>query len=152
MRKFTETELRELLDGCLNMSYNVKLINLDWDVQEHPYKESIAKLESVEPEIIQLFQQQKCLDALEAKTGTKGNNNNNCKRGDDNNTGCKDSKKQPRKPGTPTTKPHGSNGKKPWNNHFQKKMVNLIIEVTKQDNSNSDESLTGWKKNTTKAK
>merc|ERR1712214_137906 len=76
MRKFTETELRELLDGCLNMSYNTKLINLDWDVQEHPYKESIAKLESVEPEIIQLFQRQKRLDALEAKTGTKGNSNN----------------------------------------------------------------------------
>ena len=77
MRKFTETELQELLDGCLNMSYNTKLINLDWDVQEDPYRESIAKLESVEPDIILLFQQQKRLGALEAKNCTKGNNNNN---------------------------------------------------------------------------
>ena len=154
MRKFNETELRELLDGCLNMSYNTKLINLDWDVQEHPYRESLAKLESVEPEIIQLFQQQKRLDALEAKNGnkgSKGNNSNKRKRGDDNNShntnsGDWNSKRQ-KGNGKPTPK----GNKKPWDNNFRKELVNLITEVTQKDDSDLDESLKGWRKNTTKA-
>merc|ERR1712115_522783 len=94
MRKFNEVELRELLDGCLHASHNTKLINLDWDVQEHPYRESLAKLESVEPEIMQFFNQQKRLEQLEAQAN-KGKPNNKKRPRDGDNKG-KESNKKPK--------------------------------------------------------
>ncbi len=50
-QKFNEMELRELLDGCLHNVHHQHLINIDWDVTERNYMETITKLETLESQI-----------------------------------------------------------------------------------------------------
>ena len=43
--------MREILDYALPQTHIDKLVNIDWNIYENPYKKTIDKLVSFEPEI-----------------------------------------------------------------------------------------------------
>ena len=67
MRPFDETNLREILDSAMTKVHLAQLLNVDWNHHEKPYAESIAKLESLEPQIILHNEHEKRLTALEGQ-------------------------------------------------------------------------------------
>ena len=71
MIPFDETDLREILDSAMTKVHLAQLLNVDWNHHEKPYGESIAKLESLEPQIIRHNEHEKRLTALEG--GGKSN-------------------------------------------------------------------------------
>jgi hypothetical protein len=70
MEAFDETNMREILDSAMTKVHIAQLLNVDWNHHEKPYSESIAKLESLEPQIIRHNEHEKRLAALEG--GGKG--------------------------------------------------------------------------------
>ena len=65
MMPFDETDLKEILDSAMTKVHLAQLLNVDWNHHEKPYAESIAKLESLEPQIIRHNEHEKRLSALE---------------------------------------------------------------------------------------
>jgi hypothetical protein len=68
-RSFTEFEMREILEHNLLFEQLMELYNMDWSIQDQPYKETITKLEGLEASIIKEKQMQKRMAALEANDG-----------------------------------------------------------------------------------
>ena len=50
---FDEDAMREILDGTIHKQQQSRLTNIDWDVLENSYQESIAKLEILKGSILQ---------------------------------------------------------------------------------------------------
>ena len=71
LTQFNEMEMREILGGAIQKAHINQLVNIDWDVEEMDYNETIAKLETLEPHIIQSFNNEKRLSALEGEQPTK---------------------------------------------------------------------------------
>ena len=65
MQPFDDTDLKEILDSAMTKVHLAQLLNVDWNHHERPYTESIAKLESLEPQIIRHNEHEKRLSALE---------------------------------------------------------------------------------------
>ena len=57
----------DILEGNLTQGQYMKLYDMDWDLHERPYKETIAKLESLEASIVESAEVQKGLALLETK-------------------------------------------------------------------------------------
>jgi hypothetical protein len=68
-RAFTEYEMREILEHNLLFEQLMELYNMDWSIQDQPYKETITKLEGLEASIIKEKQMQKRISALEGNGG-----------------------------------------------------------------------------------
>ena len=162
MQAFTEMELREILDGSLHPAYHAQLINLDWDIFENDYSETLAKLESIEPHVIQNYMHEKRLAALE---GTKGDPH---KKGKANHvtpkterTACKICGKFHKgtcryaKPGdTSSTSTSNNNRSNDRKRKFTNKEFINVMQTFFQQNadtkaSESDATDTSWKKGTT---
>jgi hypothetical protein len=60
-----EYEMREILEHNLLFEQLMELYNMDWSIQDQPYKETITKLEGLEALIIKEKQMQKRIAALE---------------------------------------------------------------------------------------
>jgi hypothetical protein len=58
-RSFTEYKMRESLEHNLLSEQLMELYNMDWSIQDQPYKETITKLEGLEASIIKEKQMQK---------------------------------------------------------------------------------------------
>jgi hypothetical protein len=122
----------------------MELYNMDWSIQDQPYKETITKLEGLEASIIKEKQMQKRMAALEAneggnsfkkrkvhnggssgdKDGTKGKNSNSGH--------CPHCGKRHR--GECRFKPSGTNEKTSTNNQFkfnkpQRQYINQLVEA-----------------------
>ena len=50
---FGKHEIREILEGAIHKQQQAKLINIDCDILEHSYQESITKLDSIERSVVQ---------------------------------------------------------------------------------------------------
>jgi hypothetical protein len=67
---FGEHEMREILDAAIHKQQQEKLLNIDWDILEHSYQESIAKLDSIERSVVRETQTLQRLSQLEKLTGS----------------------------------------------------------------------------------
>jgi hypothetical protein len=68
-RSFTEFEMQEIFEHNLLFKQLMELYNMDWSIQDQPYKGTITKLEGLEASIIKEKQMQKQTAALEANDG-----------------------------------------------------------------------------------
>jgi hypothetical protein len=66
---FTEFEMREILEHNLLFEQLMELYNMDWSIQDQPYKEIITKLEGLEASIIKEKNMQKRIAILEGNDG-----------------------------------------------------------------------------------
>jgi hypothetical protein len=72
--------MREILEHNLSFEQLMELYNMDWSIQNQPYKETITKLEGLEASIIKEKQIQKRMAALEANEG--GGNSSKKRKGE----------------------------------------------------------------------
>ena len=86
-KPFTEFEMREILEHNLVFEQLMELYNMDWSVQDQPYKETITKLEGLEATIIREKLMQKRVAALEGgdSSGRVNNKKRKAYNGDSNN-------------------------------------------------------------------
>ena len=91
--KFTEINMREILDFALPGTYSNKLFNIDWNIYEKPFKETVNKLVTIEPEIKAEAAKAKSDKALAKKVycikGTKRDNSRKPRVPNANKTTCK---------------------------------------------------------------
>jgi hypothetical protein len=90
-RSFTEFEMREILEHNLLFEQLMELYNMDWSIQDQPYKETVTKVEGLEASIIKEKQMQKRIAMLEASDGG-GNSSKKRKAYNAGSSGDKDTK------------------------------------------------------------
>jgi hypothetical protein len=159
MRPFDETEMREILDSAMTKVHLAQLLNVDWNHHEKPFAESIAKLESLEPQIIRHNEHEKRLTALEG--GTKPRLSNPNKGGNNTRKNSTDKKGETSSykkcdicgkthkgvcwhtPGSDKARESDKDRKRKW----KKEMVSVVKEIMQGDKNDTDDSdMEEWKK------
>ena len=161
MMPFDETDLKEILDSAMTKVHLAQLLNVDWNHHEKPYAESIAKLESLEPQIIRHNEHEKRLSALEGGKQRKFDKNprgNDKKKGNDkkgdNNTykKCNTCGKTHKgacwhTPDSDEKKPTKDNDKQRFNKRKRyNEIASVVKEVLDKEDSDSDSDSEEWKK------
>ena len=147
--KFNETDLREILHFALPGTYSAKLLNINWNIYEKPFKETVDKLVTIEPEIKAERDKAKTDKELKNKVygtkGTKRDSNGNPCATDENadKTTCKICNKQHK--GECWHKNGGGGGNAGRNNCnggdkvFNKKKMQTINKMFKSHSSTKKE-------------
>ena len=158
--------MRKILDFSLPSTYSTKLFNLDWNIYEKPFKETVNKLQTIEPEIKAEAAKAEAAKAKSDKAlpekvygtkGTKRDNNGKHHVLDANKTTCKTCGKQhkgvcwDKDGGGDTGRNNICNGGNGAFNKNQMKVMNKMFKSyssTKKDDSDSESeaSADGWKK------
>ena len=152
--------MREILDFVLPSTYSTKLFNIDWNIYGKPFKETVDKLQTIEPEIKAKAAKAKSDKALAKKVyGTKGTKQDNSGKPhvpDANKITCKTCNKQHKgvcwlKNGSGNAGSNNRNGGSTAFNKNQMKVINKIFKThssTKNNDSDSESkaSADGWKK------
>ena len=73
--KFNKMDMRELLENALTKVHESRLQRIDWEILDKDYKETVSKLKSMEPTIIQDNAMEKRLSSIEDTVGKRGNSN-----------------------------------------------------------------------------
>ena len=153
--------MREILDYALPKTYSDKLFNVDWNVYENSFKQTVNKLVTIEPEIKSERAKEKENKELKDKVyGTKGTKRDSNRKpratnGNTSKTPCKTCNKVHK--GECWFKNGGSGGNAGRNNQGgnnstfnkqQMKIMSNMIKSSKRDDSDSESEATeGWKKN-----
>lgn len=75
-KSFDEFEKREILETAITKAQAVKLNDIDWDIQENTYDETISKLESLESGLKREVEMQRQVDIIsKANGGTPSRSN-----------------------------------------------------------------------------
>ena len=154
--KYTEVEMREILDIALPEAYRKKLFGFNWNTYEEPFKETIDNLLRFEPEIKAEAAKAKIdrelAEKVHGKGGTKRRGDGTPKVLETNKTTCKTCGKQHK--GECWSK-KGSNGRRNGKIPFeanQMKYINQMLKAhtakAKESDSDSDwaSSSADWKK------
>ena len=80
----SETMLRDILNQALQPAHQQKLIQIDWNIHEETYKESLTKLDSVEAEIIQASKLQKQMESIQQSVEKLGTSKKTTRQGGGN--------------------------------------------------------------------
>ena len=169
-------DMREILENALTKVHELHLQRIDWEILDRDYKETVTKLESMEPTIIRDNAMEKRLSSMEESVGKKSNSNskgytkcktcgkthpgecrmNSSSRGKDGKQAYKEckycGKMHPgecwNKVGNPDGNKHNSNKRK-WAN---KELVAMVKALQKDSDSETDESSEedSWKKGKSK--
>ena len=158
--KYGEYEMREVLDYALPRTHIDKLVNIDWNIYENPYKKTIDKLVAFEPEIqADRAKEKESRELKDTVYGTKGTKRKatetRATNGKTSKTPCKTCSKIHK--GECWFKNGGGGGNAGRNrgsgnnsafNKQQLKIVSKMIKSSRKDDSDSESDATeGWKKN-----
>ena len=158
MVPFDETDMREILDSAMTKVHLAQLLNVDWNHHEKPYTESIAKLESLEPQIIRHNEHEKRLSALEGTKPTRPQGKNsyekkmNPERKSETNAykKCKICGKTHKGKcwHTPTGdgKPRPQETEKDRKRKRYKEMVSVVKEIMESKEDSDESDIEEWKK------
>ena len=169
-KPFSEYEMREILEHNLLFEQLMELYNMDWSIQDQPYKETITKLEGLEASIIKEKNMQKRIAALEGNDGNNsstkkrkaynnasgGGESNDNKKKNSNSGQCPHCKKRHR--GECHFKPKGNNDNTSTSgnvkfNKPQRQYINQLVEAavkkTKGDSMDESDSDEEWSKGMT---
>ena len=87
---YPDKEMREIITDSMTRTHLEQLLHVGWDPLEKPFNETVAKIASLEPQIIQTHQHEKRLEALEKDqnptNNRKGKNNKRTATGESTNT------------------------------------------------------------------
>ena len=163
MTPFDETDLKEILDSAMTKVHLAQLLNVDWNHHERPYAESLAKLESLEPQIIRHNEHEKRLSALEGgskpprnsqpRNGEKKKNNNSKKSDASSYKKCEICGKTHKgecwhtKAGESTRSPSSNGADKERKRKWKKEVVAVVKEIMEhKDDDSEDSDAEEWKK------
>jgi len=156
---YSETMLRDILNEALQPAHRQKLIQIDWNIHEETYKESLTKLDSVEAEIIQASKLQKQMESIQmsveklgtSKKTTRQGGGSTKKSGGGDRVLCKTCKKThagvcrfAKKDGDYT-----SSNKRSWSSSKpRKEQIKMMKSLIAQETDSEEEETAPWMKGT----
>ena len=152
LKPFEEFELREILEGNLTQAQQLKLYDVNWDIHEKNYGETISKLEGLEASILGEAEVNKRLVMLENNKTNKhsGSNNGNGKRGRSPATSGSNTPKGKRVACKTCGKMHQGKcwsltGGPPKRPRFDKETINMLREAIRAGSDDeSEDSRNSW--------
>ena len=171
MERFGEIDMREILNQAMTKLHLSQLNHVDWQHYNKPYVDTIAKLETLKPQIITFHESEKRLKDLESalnldkKTAPCGNSNGKMNDKTGKRTGKtrngdnkKKSTKSAKSVAKSTKESAGSSWERPKDSNrtsdkgkkrkCEKEMVSVVKEImdNKDNNFDSSDDEESWKK------